>query len=126
MKYGMQSLPFLSRKTYDEIVKWWSRSTYDGQIKLSELAYKIAPTGEFHAKEVTAITDSRSPIADVRYSKTYLAIETPDDISNVRVDDIVMFRGIVCRVDSKSRRTISKTREFMKSPLSVFVLQLER
>ena len=125
-KYSSNSNPYLSRKTYDSMCEWWSRSTFDGQLNMSKIAYELSPTGLFHAKNVGEFTFNRRNDANMRYSNSYVTIETPDDASAVRADDLVRFRGILYRVDNIVRREISKSRQFMRRPYSVYVLQLTR
>lgn len=126
MGYSSRSNPFLSRKTYNAIVEWWSRTTCKGQLSLSKLGYEIAPTGSFHAKPVSEFSFNKRNEADVRFSNNFVTIETPDDISAIMVDDLVRYEGILYRVDNVSKRQVSKTKEFMRHPVSVFVLQLTR
>ena len=64
--------------------------------------------------------------ADIRLSNGYVTIETPDDVSFLRPDDLVRFQGIMYRVQNIAKREVAKTREFMKRPISVFVLNLAR
>jgi len=126
MKYNSCANPFLSRKTYNSVCEWWSRSTFDGQIPLYKMATTNAPTGKFHAKEVSQIYFGKKNEGDIRLSDGSVTIETPDDASFVRPDDIVRFKGILYRIVSIGQRYISKTRENMKHPLSVWVMQLTR
>lgn len=63
---------------------------------------------------------------DIRLSNNYVTIETPDDVSAIITDDLVRYEGILYRVDNISKRQVTKTREFMKRPVCVFVLQLTR
>ena len=126
MNYKSNSNPFLSRKTYNCICEWWGRSTFQGQLNLAKIAYEQAPSGTFHAKPVSQFMMNKKNEMDIRLSNGYVTIETPDDISFLRPDDIVRFQGIMYRVQNIARREISKTREFMKVPVCVFVLNLGR
>ena len=62
----------------------------------------------------------------MRFSNNFVTIETPDNISAIMVDDIVRYEGILYRVDNVSKRQVSKTKEFMRHPVCVYVLQLTR
>ena len=126
MRYNSYANPFLSRKTYNAVCEWWSRTTFDGQLPLYKMALTNAPTGKFHAKEVSQFYFGKKNEGDLRISDGSLTIETPDDASFMRVDDIVRFKGILYRVVSIGQRYIAKTRENMKYPLSVYVLSLTR
>lgn len=126
MNYSSNSNPYLSRKTYNSICEWWSRSTFGGQLNMSKIAYELAPTGQFHAKNVGEFTFNKRNEGDMRFSNSYVTIETPDDASGVRADDLVRFRGVLYRVDNIVRREISKSREFMRRPYAVYVMQLTR
>jgi len=90
------------------------------------MAVSIAPTGTFHAKAVSSYMFDKRTEGDIRLSNNYVAIETPDDVSLMRPDDLVKFQGIFYRVQNISKRELSKTREFMKRPVCVFVMQLMR
>ena len=126
MNYNSNSNPFLSRKTYNCICEWWARSTFQGQVNLSKIAYTLAPAGTFHAKAVSQFMMNKKMEADIRLSNGYVTIETPDDVSFLRPDDLVRFQGIMYRVQNIAKREVAKTREFMKRPISVFVLNLAR
>ncbi len=126
MKYNSYSNPFLSRKTYNSVCEWWSRSTYDGQIPLFKMALTNAPSGKFHAKAVSQYMFNKKAEGDIRLSNNFVTIETPDDVSFVRPDDVVKFQGLFYRVDNVAKREVSKTRENMKHPICVFVMQLTR
>lgn len=126
MAYNSNANPFLSRKTYNSVCEWWARSTFKGQLSLSKLGYELAPSGTFHAKPVSQFTYSKENHSDARFSNSYVTIETPDDVSMVLTDDLVRFGGILYRVENVVKREVVKTREFMRKPLSVYVLQLTR
>jgi len=126
MKYNSYANPFLSRKTYNTICEWWIRSTFNGQIPLFKMAHSNVPTGKFHAKAVSQYMFNRKAEGDIRLSNNFVTIETPDDVSMINVDDIVRFQGLFYRVENVSKREITKTRENMRKPLCVFVLQLAR
>lgn len=126
MNYSSYANPFLSRKTYNAVCEWWARSSFQGQISLSKLAYEIMPTGTFHAKAVSQFMFNKRNEGDIRFSNNYVTIETPDDASAIMTDDLVRYEGILYRVDNISKRQVTKTREFMKRPFCVYVLQLTR
>ena len=126
MIYSSRTNPFLSRKTYDSICEWWSRSTFEGQLSLAKMAVTVAPSGTFHAKAVSQFSYNKKAEGDIRLSNGYVTIETPDNVSFMRPDDIVKFQGIFYRIDNIAKREVSKTREFLKRPVCVFVLQLVR
>lgn len=126
MKYNSYANPFMSRKVYRYVCEWWSRSTFDGQLPLFKMALTTAPTGKFHAKEVSQFYFGKKNEGDIRLSDGSVTIETPDDVSFVRPDDIVKFEGVLYRVISIGRRDVAKTRENMKNPISVYVLSLTR
>lgn len=126
MAYSSKANPFLSRKTYHSICEWWARSTFKGQLSLSKLGYELAPTGTFHAKAVSQFTYAKANHSDVRFSNSYVTIETPDNVSSIMTDDLVRYEGILYRVENVVKREVVKTREFMRRPLCVYVLQLTR
>lgn len=126
MKYSSNSNPFLSRRTYNCLCKWWARSTFNGQLNLSKIAMANEPKGTFRAKAIAQYSMDKKNEAEIRLSSNFVTIETPDNLQFMRVDDIVQFENIFYRVSGIQRREIVKTREFMKRPISVYVLQLYR
>ena len=126
MGYSSKVNPFLSRKTYNAVCEWWARTTCGGQLPLNQMGYVVTPSGQFHAKAISQFTFNKREAADIRFSNNYVTLETPDDISAMITDDLVRYEGILYRVDSIQKRQVTKTREFMKRPVSVYVIQLTR
>lgn len=126
MRYSSRVNPFLSRRRYNSICEWWAPCNYDGQIPLFKMAVTLAPSGKFHAKALSDYSFNRNNEGNIRISSSYVTIETPDDISMMVVDSIVRFQGILYRVANVSKREIAKTRQNMKVPLFIYVIQLTR
>ena len=126
MNYSKKPNPFKSRRTYNDICEYWKRTTYDGNVSLSKLAYTTAPTGSFRAKAVSQYMMNRKNEGDINVSNGFVTIETPDDVSFLSPNDLVKFQGIFYRVDNCAKRVIDKTTEFMKTPLFMYIIQLVR
>lgn len=126
MKYASNVESVLSRRAYPEICQWWRRTTSSQKLPLSKYFTDLAPSGKFHAKEVTNYSFDKRDMMDFRMGACSVTIETPDDVSTLRPDDVVMFEGVMYRVESKNKRKIRKTRECMRVPLFVYVMTLVR
>lgn len=126
MKYASNVESVLSRRSYPEICEWWQRTTSNQQLPLNKYYVELAPSGKFHAKEITNYSFDKREMMDFRIGANSVTIESPDDISKIRVDDVVRFEGLMYRVQSKTKRKIRKTREFMRTPLFVYVMTLVR
>lgn len=86
----------------------------------------MSPAGKFHAKALSDFSYNRDNESSIRISNSFVTIETPDDVSMMVVDSIVRYQGILYRVSNVSKREIAKTRQFMRVPLFIYVIQLTR
>ena len=126
MRYSSRVNPFLSRRRYNSVCEWWAPSNYGGQIPLYKMAVTMSPAGKFHAKALSDFSYNRDNESSIRISNSFVTIETPDDVSMMVVDSIVRYQGILYRVSNVSKREIAKTRQFMRVPLFIYVIQLTR
>lgn len=95
---------FQSRRTYNELCKWWARDERD-QHDLDELVMRRIPSGEFYAKEVNPEQLQKTVIgAAFVFDKTTVTIKTPDNIMKLKNNDLVLYRGAKWLVVDVQRR----------------------
>lgn len=126
MRYSSYSHPAMSRRAYRETCEWWQRTTVQGQLPLYKMAHSVAPSGKFSARNVSNHFMGKREDGDFRFTNGFVTVETPDDISSLRPDDLVKYEGIFYRVDSIQRMEDARTRDNMKHPLSRYLIQLVR
>ena len=84
-----------------------------------ELTYKSEPDGIFFAKEVNAYTQDNQVIAEVFMAKREtITLETSDDISVLKRNDIVRFNDKKYRVDSIQKVPFKNQRQFLANAQS--------
>lgn len=106
---------FQSRRNFNEKCRWWSRNESD-KYDESELIYKRIPSGTFCAKEVNAEVKDDNVINGIfMVSRTQVTIESPDNLSGIKNEDIVEYQGDLWRVANlqKKKSRIQNT-EFSK------------
>ena len=116
----------VSRKGYHIKCRWWDKTTFNGQIPSDRLAYKVQPSGYFVAKPITDYSFQTSQVADIRVGSQFVTIESPDDLSMLRPDDLVSFQNILYRIERITPKAKAKTTQFMRNPIYIYVLQLVR
>lgn len=84
---------FQSRRNYNERCKWWSRNEAEENTP-DELIMKRVPSGQFYAKEMNAEQLMKLNLGGVfRIDSTHVTIKSPDDLDNIKGDDIVLYQG---------------------------------
>lgn len=82
-----------SRNTYNEQCKWWSRNEAD-EYESDEIVMNRVPSGHFQAKEINAESRQNKIVGNAfMFDKSTITIKTPDEVSNIKNNDIVQFRG---------------------------------
>ena len=102
---------FQSRRNYNEICRWWSRNEND-EYSTNELISKRIESGSFCAKEVSPIQLMNTSLSGVfRIDSTHTTIKSPDNLENIKADDLVEYQGELWRVDDiqKSKAKIQNT-----------------
>lgn len=116
---------FRSRRGYYEYCRWWTRKI-DDNIENSELVSKKVPSGYFYAKEVGSESNNDNAITNVMLAeRDTVVIKSPDNLTGIKVKDIVEFRGDFWRVkDVYRRRTRVQGSQFMDDKDLHYVWQL--
>ena len=100
-----------SRNTYNETCKWWGRNE-DDEYTSDELVMKRVPSGTFQAKEINPESKQNRIIGNsFMFDRTNITIKSPDDLGNIKNNDLVLFRGekwivvSVQRTKARAQRT---------------------
>lgn len=109
---------YQSRATYNEKVKWWSRDIRN-RNEYDEIIMKKTPTGIFWAKETTPLrNDSQTIMGSIRVDQQTITIKTTDNLTEMKENDLVLFRGkkwIVLSIQmskSKNQHTVFGTDKY--------------
>lgn len=95
---------FQSRNTYHEYCRYWNRDERDIYDN-SELAQKRVPSGHFWAKEIASHVNEDQVVAGVfLFEKNTITIKSPDDLSSIKANDVIEFRGEIWRVDNIQKK----------------------
>ena len=95
------------RRDYAETAKFWSNKL---NKNLNEITKVDIPTGVFKCKQENATAVNHDDIGNkFRYQEQTLTIKTLDNVSKMKVDDIVKFRNEFYRVDKIQRVPLSNT-----------------
>ena len=107
---------FQPRRNFNEHCRWWSRNESD-TYEDNELKYKRVPNGHFFAKEVDAETNDRNIIGGIfMIDRTRITIESPDNLSDIKSNDIVEYQGEFWRVDNvQKKKSRQQNSEFVNS-----------
>lgn len=102
---------FQSRRNYNELCRWWSRSEDDAYSD-NTLIMKRVPTGTFMAKEVSPEQIQDVVIANsFMFEKNSITLKSPDNLIGIKCDDLVEYQDemwIVSNVQ-KSKAKIQNT-----------------
>ena len=100
--------------------KYWSQINDENLVPDSEIAYKKQPSGSFYAKENGSYTQENQIIENsFMYDKNSIEIETTDDVSDLKTNDLVEFRDEIYRVANVQRKKDAKQAQFLKEPISI-------
>ena len=82
-----------SRNTYNETCKWWARNE-DDEYTSDELIMNRVPSGTFQAKEINPESKQNRIIGNAfMFDRTNITIKSPDELGDIKNNDIVEFRG---------------------------------
>lgn len=99
-----------TRRDFIETAKFWSNKT---NKNFNELVKTEIPTGVFKCKQENATAIKHDDIGNkFRYAEQTLTISTMDNISQIRVDDIVKFRDTFYRVENIQKVPLKNTAYF--------------
>ncbi len=95
---------FQSRRNYNEQCRWWTRNEGDN-IEENELRYKRVPSGYFNAREVNAEANDKNVIGGIfMVDRTQVTIESPDNLSTIKANDIVEYQDELWRVENCQKK----------------------
>lgn len=96
-----------SRRDYIETAKFWSNVV---NKNLNEITKTVIPNGIFKCKQENATAIKLDDIGNkFRYAEQTLTISTLDNVSKMRVDDIVKFRNEFYRVENIQKVPLKNT-----------------
>ena len=115
-----------SRRDYFLYCTYWSQIENEDLVANNEIIHTKIPTGSFYAKEVNSYTIESDVVASVFMAEsTTITIETADDVSDLRRNDIVKIDDKVYRVDNIQKTPIKKQRQFLRNSYSMnYVISL--
>lgn len=95
------------RRDYTETAKFWSNKL---NKNLNEITKVDIPTGVFKCKQENATAVNHDDIGNkFRYQEQTLTIKTLDNVSKMKVDDIIKFRNEFYRVDKIQKVPLANT-----------------
>lgn len=93
-----------SRNTYNEPCKWWSRLETD-KNESDEIIMSRLVSGTFCAKEVNPESKQNTIVGGAfMFDKTTATIKTPDDVTGIKNNDLVLYQGEKWIVVSAQRK----------------------
>lgn len=96
-----------SRRDYVETAKFWSNKL---NKNLNEITKLEIPTGVFKCKQENATAINLDDIGNkFRYAEQTLTIATLDNVSKLKVDDIIKFRDEFYRVENIQKVPLRNT-----------------
>lgn len=109
---------YTSRREHFLECEYWSQDEND-YVKISEIAYKISPTGTFLAKEEGAYTNENQVLSEIfMLREKNVVVSTFDDVSDLKRNDIVRINEEMYRVEDIQVTPVNKQRQFMNSGYS--------
>lgn len=102
-----------SRRTNYALCKYWVRNEKVSDAQLNEYVLKTKPQGEFYAREVNPNYNQENPQANaMMFQKNVIALETDDDINDIKVGNVVMYNGKLWHVDNVQSKLHRRESEF--------------
>lgn len=115
---------YLGRRGEFEHCNYWIRNEDDEDLSVLEL--KPVPDGDFYASEVTSAEKRKLIIGSgFMFDETLTTLKTNDQIE-LKEGDIIDYLGEKWFVKSCQQKKITKSRQFMKTPLKVSYIQIKR
>lgn len=106
------------RSNRDEFIecKYWKVSKYSSDNVIS---YDNVPDGFFFVKEIVAFSENNQIIGNVFLTPQFnITLESHDDLTNLGVNDIVLYNDKKFRVDSIQKTVVKKQRMFLENGYS--------
>lgn len=103
-----------SRRDYFLHCAYWSQNEEE-YIDDDKIVYEKDPTGYFYAKELSSYNISSNVVVGVFMARSVrVTIETKDDVSNLRRNDIVIIDNKIYRVEDIQITPVKKQRQFLR------------
>lgn len=103
-----------SRRDYFLHCAYWSQNEEE-YIGDDKIVYEKDPTGYFYAKELSSYNISSNVVVGVFMARSVrVTIETKDDVSNLRRNDIVIIDNKIYRVEDIQITPVKKQRQFLR------------
>lgn len=94
---------FQGRRNYNEKCIWWARNE-DDIYESQDLIMNRVPSGTFMAKEMSPETKDKGLVSNTfQYEKDNISIKSPDNLKDIKSNDLVYFRGECWIVNSVQR-----------------------
>ena len=92
------------------------------------IIYQNRPTGFFRAKEVNSFVEENQVVGQAFLTKQHnVTLETHDNVSDLKNNDLVKFENLVYRVDSIQKTSVKKQKMFMDKDYSAsYFISLRR
>ena len=101
-----------SRNTYNEHCKWWARNEAD-MYTSDELIMNRVPSGHFQAKEINPELKQNRIVGNTfMFDRTNITIKSPDNLENIKNNDLILFRGEKWIVSSVQKTKARAQRTF--------------
>ena len=115
-----------SRRDYFLHCSYWSQNEAD-YIPNNEIIHLKDPTGYFYAKELNSYYTSSQVLSGLFMAESItVTIETRDNVSDLKRNDLVVIDDKVYRVDTIQSSPIKKQRQFLRNQYSkVYVITLQ-
>lgn len=100
--------------------EYWSQDmAEENGVDIDEIAYKLSSTGSFYAKESNQYTTENQVLGELFMAEEKnITLFTEDDISDLKVNDIVKFDENIYRVENIQRAPYKKQRQFLRNSYS--------
>lgn len=118
---------FQSRRTHFFSCAWWSRDE-SGVGNSEEEVYNTTPTGIFYARPITSENDRATVIQGAFMADAHnITIESNDDLTGIKVNDLVRFDNKIWIVDSSPQKLLrNKVAQFSGYNIYKWTIALRR
>ena len=83
--------------------------------ELNEMIYERSPNGSFMASEINSYDTNNQVVANsFMFDQNFATLQTNDDVSELSINDLVVFDNEVWRVSSISKQKKKKQNQFSK------------
>lgn len=105
--------------------KWWQRTSFKGSVPADQVVYATEPSGTFYAEDISDYSGGVKTFGSFVFHKTDVTIETYDDVSEVKTNDLILMDGTLYRVAAPiSGRKIRRQDMFARSEVYRYSITL--